>query len=168
MISNSNFRTYIGAESWTYDPEQGRIFLADGEQKKNDALNAWICSTFNNGAYRSGFTITQESYEEAVIPLFESLHRLEELLSKQRFLCGDKLTEADVRPFPILVRFDTVYVSYFKCALKRIRDYPNLWGYTRDICQLSGIADTVNIEYNKAHYYGNHDTEPYTDYPYWA
>jgi len=86
------------------------------------------------------------------------LDQLEERLADKRFLLGDKLTEADIRLFPTLVRFDAVYVSHFKCALKRIKDYPNLWGYTRDIYQLPGIADTVDIEYNKAHYYGSHDT----------
>lgn len=80
------------------------------------------------------------------------------MLADQRFLLGDKLTEVDIRLFPTLIRFDSVYVSHFKCALRRIVDYPNLWAYTRDIFQLPGISETVDIDYNKAHYYGSHDT----------
>jgi glutathionyl-hydroquinone reductase len=123
-----------------------------------DTLNEWIYPNVNNGVYRAGFASTQEAYEEAVIPLFEALDKLEAMLGGKRFLLGDKLTEADIRLFPTLVRFDSVYVSHFKCALRRIVDYPSLWAYTRDIYQLPGIADTVDIDYNKAHYYGSHDT----------
>lgn len=226
MISISNSHTYMGPESWTFDPEQGRIFLAEGDddeyieylyelyrlvdpeyedratvpvlwdkqrqtivsnesaeiirmlntefnavgadahrdfypqalRQEIDALNDWIYPNVNNGVYKSGFATTQEAYEESVIPLFETLEKLESLLGEKRFLLGDKLTEADIRLFPTLVRFDSVYVSHFKCSLKRIKDYPNLWGYTRDIYQLPGIAETVDIDYNKAHYYGSHDT----------
>jgi len=226
MISVSNSNSYMGPDSWTYEPEAGRIFSGDGDddeyieylyelyrlvepdysdratvpvlwdkerqtivsnesseiirmfntefddiggessrdfypqhmREEIDALNEWIYPSVNNGVYRSGFATTQEAYEEAVIPLFDTLDKLEARLSDKRFLLGDKLTEADIRLFPTLVRFDSVYVSHFKCAIKRIVDYPNLWGYTRDIYELPGIADTVDIDYNKAHYYGSHDT----------
>ena len=225
-ITVSNSKSYMGPDSWTFEPEAGRIYSGEGDndeyieylyelyrlvdpdyddratgpvlwdkerqaivsnesgeiirmfntafddiggdnnrdfyppalQQEIDELNDWIYPNVNNGVYRSGFATTQEAYEEAVIPLFETLDQLEERLADKRFLLGDKLTEADIRLFPTLVRFDAVYVSHFKCALKRIKDYPNLWGYTRDIYQLPGIADTVDIEYNKAHYYGSHDT----------
>ena len=135
-----------------------RDFCPDNLRGKIDELNDWIYPSVNNGVYKSGFATTQEAYEEAVIPVFETLDKLDLLLSQTRFLTGDKLTEADIRLFPTLVRFDSVYVSHFKCALKRIVDYPNLWAYTRDIYQLPGISDTVDIDYNKAHYYGSHDT----------
>jgi len=226
MISVSNSNSYMGPDSWTYEPDAGRIFSGDGDddeyieylyelyrlvepdysdratvpvlwdkerqtivsnesseiirmfntefddiggessrdfypqhmREEIDALNEWIYPSVNNGVYRSGFATTQEAYEEAVIPLFDTLDKLEARLSDKRFLLGDKLTEADIRLFPTLVRFDSVYVSHFKCAIKRIVDYPNLWGYTRDIYELPGIADTVDIDYNKAHYYGSHDT----------
>lgn len=229
MISISNARPYMGPDSWTFEPEQGRIYSGEGDddeyieylfelyrlvdpeyddratvpvlwdkerqtivsnesseilrmfnsafnalidddevrsrdfcpaQLRNeiDALNEWIYPNVNNGVYRSGFATTQEAYEEAVIPLFETLDRLEAMLADKRFLLGDKLSEADIRLFPTLVRFDSVYAIHFKCALRRIADYPNLWAYTRDIYQLPGIAATVDIDYNKAHYYGSHDT----------
>lgn len=229
MVSISNTRPYMGPDSWTFEPEQGRIYSGEGEDDEYveylfelyrlvdpdysdratvpvlwdkqrqtivsnesseilrmlnsafdhlladkgtdrmdfcpeplrgdiDALNDWIYPNVNNGVYKSGFATTQAAYEEAVRPLFRTLDELEQRLADRRFLLGDKLTEADIRLFPTLVRFDSVYVSHFKCALKRIRDYPNLWGYTRDIYQLPGIRDTVDIEYNKAHYFGSHDT----------
>jgi len=150
---NSAFNELISDETI-----RARNFCPDHLLADIDALNEWIYPKVNNGVYRSGFATTQEAYEEAVIPLFEALDRVEAMLGDKRFLLGDKLTEADIRLFPTLVRFDSVYVSHFKCALRRIVDYPNLWGYTRDIFQLPGIADTVDIDYNKAHYYGSHDT----------
>jgi putative glutathione S-transferase len=229
MISVSNTRPYMGPDSWTFEPEQGRIYAGAGDDDEYveylyelyrlvdpdyadratvpvlwdkerqtivsnesseilrmfnsafnalidddeirardfcpahlraeiDALNEWIYPNVNNGVYRSGFATTQDAYEEAVVPLFETLDKLEAMLADKRFLLGDKLTEADIRLFPTLVRFDSVYAIHFKCALRRIVDYPNLWGYTRDIYQLPGIAATVDIDYNKAHYYGSHAT----------
>jgi putative glutathione S-transferase len=123
-----------------------------------DDLNEWIYPRINNGVYRAGFATTQEAYEEAVFPLFETLDELEQRLSTQRYLCGDQLTEADLRLFPTLVRFDSVYAGHFKCSIRRIVDYPNLWAYTRDIYQIPGVSQTVDMEYNKRHYYGSHDT----------
>ena len=123
-----------------------------------DALNARIYDTVNNGVYKAGFATTQEAYEEAVIPLFETLDWLDERLSVTRYLSGLTLTEADWRLFTTLVRFDPVYVGHFKCNLKRIMDYPNLWGYVRDLYQHPGVAATVRMDHIKSHYYGSHET----------
>jgi len=125
---------------------------------KIDALNARVYDTVNNGVYKAGFATTQAAYEEAVIPLFETLSWLNELLAKQRYLAGNRLTEADIRLWTTLIRFDSVYVSHFKCSLCRIADYPNLWSYTRDIYQQTGVASTVNFEHIKRHYYESHGT----------
>jgi putative glutathione S-transferase len=121
-----------------------------------DRLNARIYETVNNGVYRAGFATTQDAYEEAVRPLFETLDGLDERLADRRYLCGERITEADWRLFTTLVRFDPVYVGHFKCNLRRIADYPNLSGYLRDLYQQDGIADTVDMGHIKAHYYGSH------------
>jgi putative glutathione S-transferase len=121
-----------------------------------DALNEWIYPEINNGVYRCGFARKQEAYSQAVQILFAALDRVEAILERRRYLCGDQLTEADVRLFTTLVRFDCVYVSHFKCNIRRLVDYPNLWGYTRDIFQLRGVADTVNLEHIKRHYFESH------------
>jgi putative glutathione S-transferase len=121
-----------------------------------DRLEARIYDTVNNGVYKAGFAGTQEAYEAAVLPLFQSLDWLEERLSQSRFLVGDKPTEADWRLFTTLVRFDAVYHGHFKCNIRRLVDYPNLWGYTRDLYQWPGIARTVNLTHIKRHYYMSH------------
>jgi putative glutathione S-transferase len=118
-----------------------------------DALNARIYATVNNGVYRAGFATTQEAYEEAVRPLFATFDMLEERLARERYLCGGRLTEADWRLFTTLVRFDPVYVGHFKCNLRRLVDYPNLWGFTRELYQHPGVADTVSFTHIKRHYY---------------
>ncbi len=123
-----------------------------------DRLNDRIYDTVNNGVYKSGFATTQAAYEEAVTPLFETLDFLEDLLSDRRYLTGDRMTEADWRLFTTLVRFDAVYVGHFKCNVRRIVDYPQLWGYLRDLYQQPGIAATVNFEHIKRHYYESHPT----------
>ena len=121
-----------------------------------DALNARIYDTVNNGVYKAGFATTQSAYEEAVAPLFETLDWLEERLAQSRFLCEDTFTEADIRLFTTLVRFDSVYHGHFKCNVRRLVDYRNLWAYTRDIYQIPGIAATVNLGHIKRHYYQSH------------
>ena len=123
-----------------------------------DELNDFIYPTINNGVYRAGFATTQEAYEEAVVEVFEALDTIETRLATRRYLTGEKITEADWRLFTTLVRFDAVYVGHFKCNLRRIVDYPNIWGYVRDLYQVPGIADTVAMDYIKAHYYGSHET----------
>lgn len=121
-----------------------------------DQLNDRIYETLNNGVYRSGFSTTQEAYEEAVIPLFETLDFLDERLATRRYLTGNTITEADWRLFTTLIRFDPVYVGHFKCNLRRIVDYPNLSGYVRDLYQQPGIAGTTNMDHIKKHYYASH------------
>lgn len=123
---------------------------------KIDALNERIYNTINNGVYRSGFASTQAAYEEAVVELFASLDWLEGILAKQRYLTGDQLTEADWRLAMTLFRFDPVYVGHFKTNLRRIVDYPNLWAYTRELYQHPGVAETVNFDHIKRHYYVTH------------
>ena len=120
-----------------------------------DAVNDMIYTNINNGVYRAGFATSQAAYEEAAYGIFEALDKIEERLSRQRFLTGRQLTEADWRLFTTLVRFDTVYYSHFKCNLRRIADYPNLWNYTRDLYQVPGVAETVSIDHIKRHYYGS-------------
>jgi putative glutathione S-transferase len=121
-----------------------------------DSVNQRVYDTVNNGVYKAGFATTQEAYEEAVRPLFGSLDWIEDRLSRQPYLAGDRVTEADWRLFTTLVRFDPVYVGHFKCNLRRIVDYPHLWGYVRDLYQRPGIAETVNLFHIKHHYYESH------------
>jgi glutathionyl-hydroquinone reductase len=118
-----------------------------------DAVNALVFQNINNGVYRCGFASTQGAYEEAFLDLFGALDRLEERLSRQRYLAGDRITEADWRLFTTILRFDAVYHGHFKCNLRRIADYPNLSNYLRDLYQVPGVADTVNMDHIKRHYY---------------
>jgi putative glutathione S-transferase len=118
-----------------------------------DRTNARVYSDVNIGVYRAGFATTQSAYEEGCRTVFAALDWLEELLSRQRYLVGPRLTEADWRLFTTLVRFDAVYNSHFKCNLRRIADYPNLSNYVRDLYQVPGIADTVNMDHIKRHYF---------------
>jgi putative glutathione S-transferase len=140
----------IGALPGDYYPEALRDDI--------DEVNARIYTNVNNGVYKSGFATSQAAYEEAVVPLFETLDWLEERLSTRRYLFGDVLTEADWRLFTTLVRFDPVYVGHFKCNIRRIADYPNLWAYTRDLYQHPGVAQTIDMHHIKHHYYESHAT----------
>ncbi len=146
---NSAFEQ-VGAKPGDYYPAQF--------QEKIDAINQRIYDTINNGVYKSGFATTQDAYEEALYPLFESLDWIEEILSRKRYLCGSTLTEADWRLFTTLIRFDAVYYGHFKCNLKRIVDYPHIWAYTRDLYQTPGVAETINMHHIKHHYYESHTT----------
>ena len=121
-----------------------------------DEINALVYATVNNGVYRSGFATTQESYHDAVTALFATLDRLEELLAGQRYLTGDSLTEADVRLWVTLARFDAVYYSHFKCNLRRLSDYPSLWAYARDLYALPAFRSTTRFDQIKRHYYTTH------------
>ena len=112
-----------------------------------------IYMPINNGVYRSGFATSQEAYEEAVTELFENLDRWEAVLGQQRYLCGNQFTEADICLFTTLIRFDVVYYGHFKCNLKRLIDYPNLWNYLKDVYQYPGIKATCNLDHIKRHYY---------------
>ena len=140
----------IGATPEDYYPEPLRVEIY--------ALNERIYDTVNNGVYKAGFATTQEAYEEAVVPMFDTLDFLEARLSGQRYLAGSAITEADWRLFTTLVRFDPVYVGHFKCNIRRIADYPNLSGYVRDLYQQPGVAATVNMTHIKKHYYASHES----------
>ncbi|MGI6851928.1 glutathione S-transferase family protein [Mesorhizobium sp. 1B3] len=133
-------------------------FYPEALRDEIDALNAMIYPAVNNGVYRAGFATSQEAYEEAFDDVFAALDTLEERLSRQRYLTGNRITEADWRLFTTLLRFDPVYVGHFKCNLRRIAEYPNLSNYLRDLYQIPGIAETVDIEHIKKHYYGSHGT----------
>jgi putative glutathione S-transferase len=122
-------------------------------RREIDWLNERIYRTVNNGVYRAGFATAQDKYEEAVTELFRTLDWLEKRLQRRRWLCGSYFTEADVRLFTTLVRFDAVYYSHFKCNLRRLVDYPNLWRYTRRIYALPRVAKTVDLAQIKSHYY---------------
>jgi len=140
----------VGANDLDFYPEALREAI--------DEINEPVYTGINNGVYRTGFATTQEAYEEAFRKLFETLDMVDERLQEQRFLVGDRLTEADWRLFTTLVRFDAVYVGHFKCNLRRIDDYPALSGYLSDLYQVPGVRDTVDMDQIKRHYYMSHET----------
>lgn len=147
---NSAFNEFTEHNEIDYYPEALRDEI--------DALNTIIYDNVNNGVYRTGFATTQSAYEQAFEQLFATLDDLEARLAKQRYLVGNQLTEADWRLFPTLVRFDSVYYTHFKTNKKRLVDYPNLWAYTRELYQVPGVAETVNMDHIKCHYFGSHKT----------
>ena len=138
---NSAFDALTGNED-DYYPEALRPRI--------DEVNARIYDTVNNGVYKAGFATTQAAYEEAVTALFASLDWLDDRLARQRYLTGDRVTEADWRLFTTLLRFDPVYVGHFKCNLRRLVDYPSLWAYTRELHQWPGVAGTVNMDHSSS------------------
>ncbi|NEP19728.1 MAG: glutathione S-transferase family protein [Leptolyngbya sp. SIO4C1] len=138
----------VGATAGDYCPEELRDEI--------DAVNDRVYHTVNNGVYKAGFATTQEAYEEAVMPLFESLDWLEDRLANQRYVAGDRITEADWRLFTTLLRFDPVYHGHFKCNIRRLIDYPNLWAYTRELYQMPKVAETIHFDHIKHHYYESH------------
>jgi putative glutathione S-transferase len=140
----------VGAQGPDYYPERLRPEI--------DAVNHEVFEHVNNGVYKSGFARSQEAYYEAVTALFQTLDELEARLAGRRYLAGDQITEADWRLFTTLVRFDPVYVGHFKCNLRRLVDYPNLWPYARELYQHPGVAATVDFHHIKHHYYGSHET----------
>jgi putative glutathione S-transferase len=121
-----------------------------------DAINARVYDTVNNGVYKVGFATSQDVYEDEVRKLFASLDELDDVLASRRYLLGDRNTEADWRLFTTLVRFDAVYHGHFKCNVRRLVDYKNLWRYTRELYQWPGVAATVNFDHIKQHYYRSH------------
>lgn len=140
----------LGAKEGDYAPAE---FLPE-----IDAMNARIYDAVNNGVYKAGFATRQEVYEEEVGKVFACLDELDQLLGRQRYLLGDRITESDWRLFTTLIRFDVVYYGHFKCNLKRLVDYENLWSYTRELYQWPGVAATVNFDHIKQHYYRSHPT----------
>jgi putative glutathione S-transferase len=146
---NAAFDDLTGSKTDFYPPDL---------QTDIDALNELVYDTVNNGVYKAGFATTQEAYQENAYRLFETLDMLDQRLAAQRYLFGDRLTEADWRLFTTLIRFDAVYVGHFKCNIRRIADYANLSAYLRDLYQVAGVAETVNIAHIKNHYYRSHKT----------
>ncbi len=140
----------VGALPGDYWPEPLRDEI--------EAVNERVYRTVNNGVYRAGFATRQEAYDEAVAELFDSLDWLEDRLDGRQWLVGEQPTEADIRLFTTLLRFDPVYFGHFKCNLRRLVDYPRLWAFTRRLLALPGVAGTVNFEHIKRHYYGSHRT----------
>jgi putative glutathione S-transferase len=134
----------------------GQDFYPAALRPAIDTINDRVYDTVNNGVYKAGFAGSQEAYEEAARALFATLDDLEMLLGAQRYLAGDRITEADWRLLTTLVRFDAVYVGHFKCNLRRLVDYPNLWAYARELYQVPGVAETVDFHHIKHHYYGSH------------
>lgn len=140
----------VGATVGDYYPEALRAQI--------DELNGWIYDKVNNGVYKAGFATSQSAYDESATTVFAALSDLEAILAKQRYLTGEQLTEADLRLWTTLIRFDPVYHTHFKCDKYRLSDYPNLFGFLRDIYQMPGIADTVDMAHIRHHYYRSHGT----------
>ncbi len=138
----------VGAKPGDYYPEELRAVI--------DRTNDWIYECINNGVYRAGFATQQDAYEEAVVKLFDAMDAVEERLSRQRYLCGDRITEADWRLFTTLLRFDAVYHGHFKCNLRRLVDYPHMYAYVRELYQWPGVEPTVDFHSIKQHYYVSH------------
>ncbi len=145
---NGAFDAY-GDDSLDFYPEDLRPEI--------DAVNARVYETVNNGVYRAGFATTEDAYVEAYDALFGTLEDLEARLARQRYLAGDRITEADWRAFTTLLRFDPVYHGHFKCNKRKLSEYPNLYAYTRELYQVPGVAETVNMHHIKHHYYVSHD-----------
>jgi len=145
---NSEFNTFAEHPELDLYPENLR--------KEIDEVNSWIYTTINNGVYKCGFATAQSAYDQAYVELFNSLDRVEDILSKNRFLTGKVFTEADVRLFTTLLRFDPVYHGHFKCNKKKLMEYPNISEYLRDLYQIPGISETVNLTHIKNHYYMSH------------
>ncbi|MFH1805135.1 MAG: glutathione S-transferase family protein [Pseudomonadota bacterium] len=148
-IFNSAF-DHLGATPGDYYPEPLRAEI--------DAVNDRVYHNVNNGVYKAGFATKQDAYEEAVATLFETLDWLEERLSRQAYVAGPQITEADWRLFTTLLRFDAVYHGHFKCNIRMLKDYPNLWAYSRALYQVPGVRDTVHFDHIKGHYYESHKT----------
>jgi putative glutathione S-transferase len=145
---NSEFNEFADHPELDYYPEALRAEI--------DELNSWIYPEVNNGVYRAGFATTQEAYEQGVTTLFAALDRIEQILQSNRYLTGETITEADWRLAMTLFRFDPVYVGHFKCNIRRIVDYPGIWRYARDLYNQPGVAETVNFDHIKRHYYRTH------------
>jgi glutathionyl-hydroquinone reductase len=147
-ILNSEFNSFTKSDLDLYPPEH---------RSGIDRLNELIYENVNDGVYRAGFATTQRAYEQAAYALFETLDQLDGMLSDRRYLFGSSPLETDWRLFVSLIRFDPVYHGHFKCNIRRIVDYPNLYGYLRDLYQTDGVAETVDFDHIKRHYYFTHD-----------
>jgi len=151
QMLNSEFNEFCETK------EQAKLDLYSAElRSKIDEVNEWIFSTINVGVYKAGFATKQEPYEEAFKALFSSLDRVEGILANSGYLTGDRLTLADIRLFTTLVRFDKVYYVHFKCNGRAIADYPNMWGYVREIYQMPGVKETINFDQMVKSYFMSH------------
>ncbi len=161
-IVNNESREIIRMLDHEFDGVEGvradLDFCPEDLREEGDRVIDEIYEPINNGVYRTGFAMKQPAYDEAVTELFEALNHWEEVLGERRYLCGERITEADWCMFPTLLRFDPVYVGHFKCNLRRIVDYPNLWNYTKDLYQQPGVAETANLDHIKKHYYRSHES----------
>ncbi|MDP9454303.1 MAG: glutathione S-transferase family protein [Actinomycetota bacterium] len=161
-IVNNESREIIRMLDHEFDGVEGvradLDFCPEDLREEVDRVIDEIYEPINNGVYRTGFAMKQPAYDEAVTELFEALNHWEEVLGERRYLCGERITEADWCMFPTLLRFDPVYVGHFKCNLRRIVDYPNLWNYTKDLYQQPGVAETANLDHIKKHYYRSHES----------
>jgi putative glutathione S-transferase len=153
IVNNESSEIMRMLNNWS---EQGPDLYPQDLRTAIDEVNERVYDSVNNGVYRAGFATTQLAYEEAFDEVFASLDWLDDRLATRRYLLGDDPTEADWRLFVTLVRFDAVYVGHFKCNLRRIADYAHLSGYVRDLYQQVGIADTVDFDHIKRHYYMTH------------
>lgn len=155
---NSEFNQFSERPGYDFYPAELR--------DKIDEINEWVYPDINNGVYCAGFARSQGAYESAVQRLFDALDRAESILEKNRYLTGGRLTEADIRLWTTLIRFDIVYVTHFKCNWKRLVDYPNLWGFTRELYAHPAFRDTTNFTHIKRHYFESHESiNPYRIVP---
>jgi putative glutathione S-transferase len=159
-IVNNESSEIIRMLNTVFDPwaKSATDYYPPDLREEIDRVNAYVYARINNGVYRAGFATHQAAYEEAVSQLFDALDDLENRLAGQAYLTGNRITEADWRLFTTLIRFDLVYHGHFKCNLRRLVDYPTLWSYTRALYQWPGIAETVNLDHIKTHYYASHPT----------
>lgn len=155
---NSEFNELSSRPEYDFYPEALRTGI--------DAVNEWVYPHINNGVYRAGFARSQKAYETAATDLFDSLERAERILAKSRYLTGGRLTEADIRLWTTLIRFDAVYATHFKCNVKRLVDFPNLWGFTRELYAHPAFRETTNFTHIKRHYFESHESiNPYRIVP---
>lgn len=157
-IVNNESAEIIRMMNGAFNQITGNLFdyYPEALREAIDETNAFVYDRINNGVYKAGFATKQSVYERAVQSLFDALDILESRLAKQRYLVGDVITEADWRLFTTLLRFDPVYVGHFKCNLRRLIDYTNLWGYLCDLYQVEGVKETVHMDHIKTHYYTSH------------
>lgn len=155
LVTNDfpNITTMFETEFTAHHREDAPDLYPEALRPEIDELDDLVHTTVNNGVYAAGFATAQDAYEEAFDALFATFDRLEERLSTRRYLFGDDITEADVRLYPTLARFDAVYYSHFKCNLRRLTDYPNLWAYARDLYSIPAFGETTNFDHIKRHYY---------------
>jgi len=156
IVSNESAEIIRMMNSRFSDLARGPDFYPEALRGRIDEINARVYSDVNNGVYKTGFATKQSVYEENVRALFAALDWLESILEENRYLCGDTLTEADWRLFTTLIRFDKVYVGHFKCNIRDLREYPNLWGHTRELYQWSGVAEATHFDHIQYHYYASH------------